>query len=118
MFALAEKKTPLFNFWEIYIAHETSASIHVFNAHMHQCKIQENSGFFCDNQNKYLEKLFLNRRRCIIEAGTVCLFIPCFMKLFSKLLCAFRELLNGNCIMVYLCQLSALLGSIRGFLFS
>lgn len=46
----------------------------------------------------------------------MCLLIPCFVQLFSNLLCAFRELLNGNCIMVYLCQLSALLGSIRVFL--
>lgn len=116
-FASAEEKTSLFNFWEIYITHETPASINVFNAHMHQCKIQEDSGFCCDNQNNYLEKLFLNTR-CINEPGTVCLLIPCFMQLFSKLLCAFRELLNGNCITVYLCQLSALLGSIRDFLLS
>lgn len=115
MFALAEKKTSLFNFLEICIRHEASASVNVFNAHVHQYKIQENSRVFCDNCNKYLEKLFLNRRRCINEAGTVCLLIPCFMQLFSKLLCAFRELLNGNCITIYLCQLSALLGSTRSF---
>lgn len=116
MFALAEKKTALFNFGEISIRYETSASISVFNAHMHQCTMQENSAFFCDNYNKYLEKLFLNRR-CINKAGAVCLLIPCFMQLFSKLLCAFRGLLNGNFITVYLCQLSALLGSITWFFF-
>lgn len=65
-----------------------------------------------------LKSYFSITNRCICEPETVPLFIPYFMQLSSKLLCTFRELLNGNCIMVYLCQLSALLRNIRGFLLS
>lgn len=65
-----------------------------------------------------LKSYFSIGNRCICEPETVPLFIPYFMQLSPKLFCAFRELLNGNCIMVYLGQLSALLGNIRGFLLS
>lgn len=50
MFALAEKKLLYSTFGRfVRIIHETSASINVFNAYTDQCKIQENSGVFCDN---------------------------------------------------------------------